>query len=80
MENLPFWTDERLSWSAVGLMAYCERMSITQIDGADLAGFLRGAYYHHPDDRGDLDDAVNQLLSVGYLQAEGDVLFIHGEG
>lgn len=80
MENLPFWTDERLSWCAVGLIAYCERMSIHRIEGADLATFLRGAYYHHPDDRGDLDDAVNQLLSVGYLEQDGDDLIVNLEG
>jgi len=74
-----FWTDQSLSWSAVGFMAYCERMSITRIEAADLPAFLRGAYHHHPDDQGDLDDAVNQLLSVGYLQQEDDALTVHGD-
>lgn len=80
MENLPFWTDQTLSWAAVGLMAYCERMSITRIEDADLPSFLRGAYHFHPNDRGDLDIAVDTLIAQGYLQYDDDTLVVHGEG
>lgn len=81
MENLPFWTDQRLSWAAVGFMAYCERMNITRIEETDLPSFIRGAYHFHPKDQGDLDSAVDQLIAVGYLQYDGDTtLMVYGEG
>ncbi len=80
MENLPFWTDQRLTWGAVGFMAYCERLSITQIDDADLPSFLRGAYFQHPDHPGDLEEVVNELLALGYFQREGSTIYLYGEG
>jgi len=71
-DQAAYWTDQTLSWAAVGLMAYCERMSITRIEETDLPGFIRGAYHFHPNDKGDLDIAVDQLISNGYLQYDGD--------
>lgn len=79
MENQPFWTDQRLNWAAVGLLAYCEHMAITQIEDSDLPSFIRGAYHFHPKDQGDLDEAVYTLLAIGYLQHEGDTLILHWE-
>lgn len=80
MTDPAFWTDQRLSWGAVGFMAYCRHMSIDHIDDADLPSFIRGAYFQHPDDPGDLEEVVNELLAIGYLQQEGASKVIYWEG
>lgn len=80
MADATFWTDQALSWGALGLMAYFERMNITRIEDSELPSFLRGAYHHHPDDKGDLDYSIDVLLSLGYLQFDGDAMTVHPDG
>lgn len=66
--------DQTLTWSAVGLMAYLEHAQgrPSYIAAPDLLALLsRGARHWHPDDFGDLGDAVDQLIANGYLEPSG---------
>lgn len=72
-----FWTDQQLSWAAVGFLAYCQHLDIKTIEYSNLPTFIRGAYVFHPDDQGDLDEAVDTLLATGYLDYVGDTVIVH---